>query len=147
MNQPSSDELPTLELFRDRIKFALERANMSQSELGRCIGTSPQNVQNMTTRKGLTYRGARLFRMAEVLEVPAEWLGGDKTVVNSREKAKSPESSRSPVSLLDTSNLSALQVAGLEALTTLMRGGDFSDEEVIDLLAELKPRLKKLKSA
>jgi hypothetical protein len=56
-------------------------------------------------------------------------------------------SSRSPVTLLDTSNLSALQVAGLEALTTLMRSGDFSDEEVIDLLAELKPRLTKLKSA
>jgi transcriptional regulator with XRE-family HTH domain len=139
-------ELPSMEMFRDRLTFALERANMSKAELGRRTDSSSQNINNMTTREGLTYRGIKLFQIADVLQVPPEWLGGDDTVTRPAAILKSPASAKGGVTSSATAGLSALQVAGLEALTSLMRSGDFSDEEVIDLLGELKPRLARLKS-
>jgi hypothetical protein len=48
---------------------------------------------------------------------------------------------------LPLQGLNALQVAGLEALATLMRAGVYSDTEVIDLLSSLKPRLQKAKTS
>jgi transcriptional regulator with XRE-family HTH domain len=143
MTSVETDEFPSMELFRDRINFALERAKLSQSELARRIGTTPQNVQNMTTREKPVYRGTRLLELAEALRVPAGWLAcNDKGAVPAS-RIKQSENKATPV--LDTADLTPLQVAGLEALASLMRSGDFTNEEVIDLLGDLKPRLARLK--
>jgi transcriptional regulator with XRE-family HTH domain len=143
MTSVDTEELPSMELFRDRINFALERAKLSQSELARKIGTTPQNIQNMTTREKPDYRGAKLRELAEALRVPPGWLACNDTGAGVARRVKEPEN-KTP-SGLSTTDLSALQVAGLEALAALMRSGDFTTEEVIDLLASLKPRLAGLK--
>jgi transcriptional regulator with XRE-family HTH domain len=138
-----TEDLPSMELFRDRINFALERANLSQSELARRIGTTPQNVQNMTTREKPVYRGAKLLELAEALRVPAGWLACNDAGPGPAKRMKQSDNIAPPV--FNTADLTPLQVAGLEALASLMRSGDFTNEEVIDLLTSLKPRLARLK--
>ena len=143
-------------LFRDRLQFALDRANLNQSELGRAIGTTPQSVQNMVKRDKPDYRGGHAQKMADVLNVSVSWLAYNEgsppegaAVAKALEQPNpNPRVSNNATSAkaLSMEGLSSLQTAGLEALAKLMREKLFGDAEVIDLLQQLKPQLAQLKA-
>ncbi|MFC4484930.1 hypothetical protein [Cupriavidus campinensis] len=69
--------------------------------------------------------------MSATLGVPAGWLAWDEPANGL------PVPLRLTAPLTD--GLPALQCAGLEALAAGMRSGSYGDDEVIDLLASLKP--------
>ncbi|MBN3761013.1 helix-turn-helix transcriptional regulator [Burkholderia sp. Ac-20365] len=70
----SSSELPSLALYPDRLKFAMDRAKLSTSQLARAINCSVGVISNMRGRKNPTYSGPFLKQVAAALDVPAEWL-------------------------------------------------------------------------
>ena len=151
---------PDFTLFRDRLLFSLERAGITQTELARAIGATPQAVQHMVKRDKPFYRGGQATKMAAALDVSVSWLAykegpppeGDANLKSPENKldlsAPQSVSARAASSrTLSMEGLSSLQTAGLEALAELMRANLFGDAEVIDLLHQLKPELGKLRTA
>lgn len=135
------------EYYRDRLRYARDRAQLSNAKLARAVNVTSASIGNMLSRDGKTYRGPQLEALAEVLKVPTAWLG-----FNEGEPphdafppgvAKTPVGEASDLRAADslTTGLSSLQCAVLEKMATLMRAQAFSDEEAISLLAKLQPRL------
>lgn len=66
--------LPSLQLYPDRLKFAMDRASMSPAQLARLINSSVAVVSNMRGRKHESYSGPYLGAISAALNVPVEWL-------------------------------------------------------------------------
>ena len=142
-------EEPSLLLFSDRLDFAMARAGMSQSQLAKASGTSSQTIRAMRNRGSREYSGEYLGRLASALQVTKAWLGvNDGTPPEGvfTQPPAAAEAEPDSASQFSLRGLTALQVAGLEALAKLMRAGSYSDTDVIGLLNSLKPRLEVVES-
>lgn len=62
-------------VFGDRVRSAREALGLSQSDLARRIGTSPQAIQAIEAGKAKTSK--HLHKIAAALQKPAFWLAGD----------------------------------------------------------------------
>jgi len=61
-----------MDTFATRLKYARERAGLSQSELARRIGIKPQSIQYIES--GSTQKSRYTLEIANVLGVSVEWL-------------------------------------------------------------------------
>lgn len=142
----STPEQPSLDSFSERLEYSMMRANMNQTQLADAIGTTSQTIRAMRKRPSFEYSGQYLAPLARALQVSKAWLGVNEGAppegAFKHEEAPGVRADHTRPHL-SLEGLNALQVAGLEALATLMRIKAYSDSEVIDLLSALKPRLEK----
>ena len=66
--------LPSYPLFPDRLKFAMERANVGPAQLAREINCGTNVISNLRNRSTASYRGPFLMPIAKALGVPTDWL-------------------------------------------------------------------------
>ena len=93
-NQPV-ERIKIMELI-ERITFARERAGLSQTELAKKIGITPQAIQNWEYGKS-SPRLQRLKKLAEVLNVSEEWI----TTGNGSFKRKKQSNAKNDKDLTD----------------------------------------------
>lgn len=89
-------EWPKIEEVSQRIKFALESAEMNQAELSRKIGVPAPCVSRWTTKKAYPSRKS-LNKIAIATGTPVNWLRGDVKTVNVQTEDKEIETRDNPV--------------------------------------------------
>lgn len=121
---------------------------MAQNELGKRVGVSRGAINQLCAKQQKEGGGRNISRMADVLNVPLEWLAFNRgpgpqgtPYVPPKQDAGPPADASTDVQKFFPMVTGSLQRATLETLANLMAQGKFSDAECIELLQELKPRL------
>lgn len=125
-------------LFGDRLRWALECKQLTQTELASRLGVTKSAINQSCLSKKVNGGGKHIVDMADLLDVPVTWLqygipGDDPT---GRRRVQSQPTS-----------LSVLQEATLQSLTKLMLGGQFDDVACLEFLHTMTPSLVQLASS
>lgn len=116
-----------------RLLYALERANMSQSELARVVGIKPQSVQYLCSNNSGGTRSRFITEIAITLGVRPEWLlAGEEPM----EGTGLEELIRTPLE----DRLAELPSAAKQLVETIMdlsESGTLTEEAAFGLLALL----------
>jgi transcriptional regulator with XRE-family HTH domain len=131
----TTEATPNLKLFPERLEWAIKRTGMKQTTLARAVGITPQAVSKMLSNQRDVYIGENGAEMARALGVPIEWL------VYGQGGIPPP-----PPKQFTYAGLTHLQSALLDALHDVMAAGLYPDDEAIDTLAFLKPRVTKARA-
>lgn len=81
--------LPDLEHLKDRLKWARERKNLSQTELGFMLHLSQGAIEK--AENGKTRKPKYLPEAADILEVPYSWLAHNQAVISHPDIRKKSE--------------------------------------------------------
>lgn len=68
---------PSLDLYPERLAYAMERARLTQAELARAINANRTVINNMHSRPNRLYRGRYLRAIASALDAPVDWLSAN----------------------------------------------------------------------
>ena len=63
-----------MKTFTERLSYALEELDVSQSELGRRVGVKRQTIQWLCIPDGTDKKSKSAFQIAKALDVSPEWL-------------------------------------------------------------------------
>jgi transcriptional regulator with XRE-family HTH domain len=131
-----------LKTFGGRLLFSLARANLNQPELGRRVELSKAAINQLCAKKQEQGGGRSIARIADVLDVPLEWLAYNRGD-GPKDSGIRPYQPRGALTQTPSQFENfpevqgSLQRATLETLARLMAQGNFSDADCVRLLHEL----------